>query len=283
MTPFEWLALAYFILIPLAVFRHARPRGWLYALGAILLVLVVRFFTPWEARAWFPHAYLVLGYWIPAAFTPGINQVFEGWLARADARRRGPPEGGSPGRNTYRRSTVASGFSRMILNGFSRKFHHGFEVAYLLCYPTVPAAFGVVFVAGDRGDITRFWIAVLLAGYACYGSLPWTAARPPRLISAPDPIFFARVNAGVLGRVSHNMNTFPSGHVAVAVAASLVVCSVSMAWGAGFLAIAAAVAVAAVRGRYHYLVDVLVGAGVGGGAFATALAVPAGFAPGCLA
>jgi len=155
-----------------------------------------------------------------------------------------------------------------------------FEIAYLLCYPLVPAAFAVVFVLGTRSDITRFWIAVLLAGYACYGSLPWTAARPPRLISAPDPIFFARANAAVLGRVSHNMNTFPSGHVAVSLAAALVVCSVSAAWGAGFLVVAGAVAVAAVRGRYHYLVDVLVGAGVGLGAFATAAAVPAGPGPG---
>jgi hypothetical protein len=260
MTPFEWLALAYFIVLPLAAARNARPRGWLYAAGAILLVIVARRSMPWEARAWLPHAYLVLGYWMPAAFVPGVNTQFESWLGTADRR--------------------LWNWGLQVGRGRATSF---FEVAYLLCYPLVPAAFAVVFALGTPRDITRFWIAVLLAGYACYGSLPWTAARPPRLISAPEPIFFARVNAGVLGRVSHNMNTFPSGHVAVALAASLVVCSVSMAWGAGFLAIAAAVAVAAVRGRYHYLVDVLVGAGVGAGAFATALAVPAGFAPGCLA
>ena len=256
MTPFEWLALAYFILMPLAAARTAPARGWLYAIGAILLVIVARLFLPWEARAWLPHAYLVLGYWIPAAFAPRLNAAFESWLAEADRRL------GGSGLGTGRvRATSLS------------------EVAYLLCYPLVPAAFAIVFVLGTRLDVTRFWIAVLLAGYACYGSLPWTAARPPRLISAPEPIFFARVNAGVLGRVSHNMNTFPSGHVAVALAASLAVWLVSMAWGAAFLAIAASVAVAAVRGRYHYLVDVLVGAGVGVGAFLTAAALAAGSAP----
>jgi hypothetical protein len=260
MTPFEWLAVAYFILLPLAAAGNARPRGWFYAIGAILLVIVARLFLPWEARAWLPHAYLVLGYWIPAAFVRAVNTKFESWLADADRRL------GSWG----------LGLGRVRATSF-------LEVAYLLCYPLVPAAFVVVFALGTPRDITRFWMAVLLAGYACYGSLPWTAARPPRLVSAPEPIFFARVNAGVLGRVSHNMNTFPSGHVAVALAASLVVCSVSSAWGAGFLAVSGAVAVAAVRGRYHYLVDVLVGAGVGIGAFATAAAVPAGFAPGCLA
>jgi hypothetical protein len=258
MTPFEWLALIYFALMPLAAARHARPRGWLYALAAILLVIVARLTMPWAARAWMPHAYLVLGYWIPAAFTPGINIRFESWLADADRR-----------------------LGSWDVAARSWRAKHLFEVAYLLCYPTIPAAFAVVFVAGNRGDVTRFWIAVLLAGYACYGSLPWTAARPPRLISAPDPIFFARVNVHVLGRVSHNMNTFPSGHVAVTLAAALAVCPVSIGSGLVFVGISGAVAVAAVNGRYHYLVDVLVGAGVGVGAFVTAaVLVRAGSAPG---
>jgi hypothetical protein len=258
MTPFEWLAVAYFVLMPLAAARHARPRGWLYAFGAIGLVIVARFFTPWQARAWLAHAYLVLGYWIPAAFTPGLSPTFESWLVNADKGLRNVGFGAGRWRPT-----------RLL------------EVAYLLCYPTIPAAFAVVFIVGDREDITRFWIAVLLAGYACYGSLPWTAARPPRVLSAPEPILFARVNAHVLGRVSHNMNTFPSGHVAVTLAAALEVCTVSLGWGLGFLAIAMAVAVAAVNGRYHYLIDVLVGAGVGLGAFVTAAAVAlAGSAPG---
>lgn len=266
MTPFEWLAATYFVVLPLLAARHARLRGWLYALGAILLVIVARFTMPWPVRAWMPHAYLVLGYWIPAAFTPGINAKFESWLARVDAtfNSRLPTSNSQKARSG--RWTVGVGF---------------FELAYLLCYPSIPAAFAVVFVAGDRDDIARFWVAVLLAGYASYGSLPWTAARPPRLISAPEPIFLARVNAEVLGRVSHNMNTFPSGHVAVTLAAALVVCSVSLPWGVGFLAIATAVAVAAVRGRYHYLVDVLVGAGVGVTAFVTAAVGPAaGSGPG---
>ena len=30
----------------------------------------------------------------------------------------------------------------------------------------------------------RFWLAVLTAGFSCYGTLPWTAAWPPRLFSA---------------------------------------------------------------------------------------------------
>jgi membrane-associated phospholipid phosphatase len=256
MTPFEWIALVYFVAQPLSAARYASLRGWLYAAGAILLVIVARFTMPWEARAWVPHAYLVLGYWIPAAFTPGINRTFELWLARADDRLRS----GKLGAGSWR-----SG--------------HLLELAYLLCYPMVPAAFTVVFVLGDREAMTRFWNAVLLAGYASYVSLPWTAARPPRLRDDRDTHVFPEesavrsINRHVLGRVSHNLNTFPSGHVAVAIAAALVVCSVSIPWGLVFVATAGAIAVAAVTGRYHYLVDVLVGAGVGVGAALIAAAV----------
>jgi membrane-associated phospholipid phosphatase len=285
MTPFEWLAVTYFVVVPLAAARYARPRGWLYAIGAILLVIVARFAAPWEARAWLPHAYLVFGYWIPAAFTPGVNERFERWLARADARINSQ----LPTSNSQRaecRGTGRFGSWALGIGNWPRwRPSRLLELAYLLCYPMVPAAFTIVFLIGDREDITRFWIAVLSAGYACYGSLPWTAARPPRLLESlrhefPEESALRTLNARVLGRVSHRMNTFPSGHVAVALAAALVVCSVSMAWGVACLAMATAIAVAAVSGRYHYLVDVLIGAGVGAAAAFTAAP---GSGPGSLA
>lgn len=234
-----------------------RVRGWLYTAGAIALVIVARFAWPWEVRAWLPHAYLVLGYWIPAAFTPApIDRRFENWLRRADEK-----------------------LGRWGL-GVGNWHHHLMELAYLLCYPLVPAAFLVVVVLGREADIHRFWLAVLAAGYACYGTLPWTAARPPRLSGGSEgrpatPI--AALNVAVLGRVSHNLNTFPSGHVAVAIAAGLAVWPVSAAWGAAVLALAVTIAVAAVAGRYHYGVDVLAGVGVGAAAATiagVAVAVP---------
>ena len=146
----------------------------------------------------------------------------------------------------------------------SQTSHH-LELAYLLCYPMVPAAFAVVFFLGDAGDVARYWVSVLLAGYACYGTLPWTAARPPRLVSNDEPARrgIAWLNAAVLGRVSHSLNTFPSGHVAVSLAAALSVVPVHADAGAVFLLTAAVIAVAAVAGRYHYLVDVLAGLPVG--------------------
>jgi membrane-associated phospholipid phosphatase len=276
MTPFEWLALIYFAAVPLAAARHARPRGWLYAAGAILLVIVARLAAPWEARAWLPHAYLMLGYWIPAAFTRGINPRFETWLTNADERLDARLRAADAPRRPTGDPMAAE--SPQSARGSWRPSHL-LELAYLLCYPLVPAAFTIVFLLGTPEDVVRFWIAVLAAGYACYWSLPWTAARPPRLVSPREATLLAGINAHVLGRVSHNMNTFPSGHVAVSLAASLAVVWVSLAWGLGLLAMAVTIAVAAVNGRYHYLVDVLVGAGVAVAAVLIALAAGSGSFP----
>ena len=67
----------------------------------------------------------------------------------------------------------------------------------------------------------------------------------------------------VLDRASHGLNTFPSGHVAVSVAASLSVWPVSPAAAIVFGVTSAGVAVGAVVGRYHYVPDVVIGAAVG--------------------
>jgi membrane-associated phospholipid phosphatase len=242
MTPFEWLAVAYFVVLLAAAPRAARPRrGALFVGGALALVIVARFAMPWVARAWFAHAYLVLGYWIPAAFVPAApNERFQRWLVRTDVTR------------AWRvRGSVA---------------RHVLEIAYLCCYPLVPAAFAVVFAFGSDEDVTRFWVTVLSAGYVCYLTLPWIPARPPRLIDAESsllPHAVAAVNAAVLGRLSHQFVTFPSGHVAISVAAALGVWRVWPEAGAAFGATALLIAVAAVAGRYHYLIDVLLGLLVG--------------------
>lgn len=242
MTPFEWLAVAYFVALLAAVPRASRPRrGVGFVVGALALVIVARFALPWAVRAWLGHAYLILGYWIPAAFVPAVPSVrFQQWLVRTDVTR------------AWRvRGVVA---------------RHVLEVAYLCCYPLVPAAFAVVFAFGSAEDVARFWLTVLSAGYACYITLPWIPARPPRLVDAQAsalPQAVAGVNAAVLGRLSHQFVTFPSGHVAVSVAAAFGVSRVWTEAGAIFGAIALLIATAAVAGRYHYLIDVVAGLLVG--------------------
>jgi membrane-associated phospholipid phosphatase len=146
------------------------------------------------------------------------------------------------------------------------------EAAYLACYVLVPAAFLVAWLVGRDHDVERFWLMVLLAGYACYATVPWLVARPPRFVEAAPPAAsapgaaasLASFNARLLARVSHQWTTFPSGHVAVATSAALALAPVSAPAAAGVAVIAAGIALGAVAGRYHFGVDVVAGAIVGG-------------------
>ena len=237
-----------------AVPARRRLRVSLIALGVAVSVWLVSRTGSVALRAWMPHAYLVAGYWLPALLTPRVVPPtrFERWLARADAALR-PRLPRVPGVLT-----------------------HIAELAYLMCYPLVPALFLVVWIAGTPQDVDRFWVAVLAAGYASYATLPWLLSRPPRLAvrAAVLPTALGAVNVFVLTRVSHQLNTFPSGHVAIACAAAMMVASVSPFAGALGATAAAAIAVGAAAGGYHYVVDVLLGMVVGIIAAALALGGP---------
>jgi len=265
MTSFEWLTLVFFAGVTAAGWGRQSPRRLRaagYAALAIALVIVARFAAPPAVRAWLPHAYLVLGYWLPALLTPRPpGDGFQRRLAAADARLRSAARSAL---TTQWQPADGCGSSRP---GSSRYIKSGalgwFELAYLLCYPIVPISFGIVWVRGIEEDVARFWLAVLTAGFACYGTLPWTAAWPPRFFSPRAHRGVAALNVYVLQRLSHGLNTFPSGHVAVSVAASLAVASVSVAAGALVGLMAASIAVAAIVGRYHYVVDVISGLLIG--------------------
>jgi membrane-associated phospholipid phosphatase len=247
MLPFERMAAAFFTALAVAALAlRGRPSAWSAGLFSTLLIVTIvaasRTAAP-ALRDWLGHLYLVGGYWIPALLARGAAGVrFEQWLAATDVRWRS---------------------SVMV---FPRPVAAACELAYLLCYPMVPAAFATVWLLGSAADVNRFWVAVLAAGFASYGSLPWLVSRPPRLVAGDGHGLsgIARVNAAVLRRVSHQLNTFPSGHVAVAIAAALSVWPVMplAAIAAGVIAIG--VAVGAVSGRYHYVVDVITGTIAGG-------------------
>jgi membrane-associated phospholipid phosphatase len=194
-------------------------------------------------RGWLGHAYLVAGYWIPALLIPSAGPPgrFESWLVRSDQWFR-----------IFAISLPASAASIL-------------ELSYLLCYVLVPVAFVVVWTSGTMADVDRFWTAVLLSGFLCYVSLPWLVSRPPRTLSvaAVASAGVHRVNEFVLKRISHGLNTFPSGHVAVSLASALEVMSISQPAGIVLLVIASAIAAGAVLGRYHYALDVVVGAILG--------------------
>ena len=249
MQPFEAVVIVYLTFFAIAApFARVAPlKRVAAAIGAAAMatgVYVVTQVLPIEIRLWLPFLYIAIGYWIPVPLVPSTTGgTFEAWLRRTDAalRRR--------------------------VSRLPRWPAWGLELGYLACFPLVPVSFAVVSIAGSPDDVARYWLGVLLAGYACYITLPWLVSRPPRLLEesvADVPLGgITRLNRFVLGHVSHRLNTFPSGHVAVSVAAAIGAGHTSPLAGVVFGAVAAAVAVGAVAGRYHYLLDVVVGAAIG--------------------
>ena len=240
MAPYEWVAVAYFVGLSLAagVCRLPRQRRLVTSATGMAIALVVAVVAATGSdvlRAWAPHMYLVAGYWLPAMLAPrpAVATRFERWLVRIDADFMLRAAPAAPAQVT--------------------------ELAYLLCYPLIPAAFTVVWARGDAADVTRFWVAVLVSGYACYASLPWLVSRPPRLRDQDGRSAnqVGEINVFVLRRVSHELNTFPSGHVAVSCAAAAMLAAVSPAMALVFGVITMLIAVGAVTGRYHYVTDVV--------------------------
>ena len=248
MTTFEGLSIGYFLALAGAAWWTDAPRSRqgrlsIVALGLAAAIALVATSSLITLRLWLPHAYLLAGYWMPAhlATVPQTATHLEGLLRRGDA--------------------IVTGHLHRLPSWIVRVL----ESAYLMCYPVVPAAFTVIWVRGGGEDVTRFWVAVLTSGYACYMSLPWLISRPPRLTldTAARHTSVRVLNLFVLDRFSHGLNTFPSGHVAVACAAAGSVTAVAPIMGAILWIVAAGIAAGAFVGRYHYAADVIIGAIVG--------------------
>lgn len=241
---FEFLTVAYFAALALAataarVGPHRRRRVALLSAACATAIALGSPTLPVTARAWLGHVYLVAGYWIPALLVvPRAATAFEAWLLRTEARWH------RPGAPPLRLGWLA-------------------ELSYLLCYVIVPLGFVTVWIHGDMVDVDRFWSAVLASGFLCYGSIPWMVSRPPRIVEQTRTTTIGRANVFVLDRVSHGLNTFPSGHVSVTVAAALQVWAVRTDVGLTLAIVAMMIAAGAIAGRYHYAIDVLLGTVVG--------------------
>jgi hypothetical protein len=253
---FEYLTIAYFVFFTLAapcaaVAWRRRARTSLSAAVAAIGVLAAITFLPQTVRLWLPFLYIAAAYWIPVPLVPSRGGgAFEAWLRRTDAAAR-------------RHARPPPLWLAQLM-----------ELGYLTCFPLVPISFAAVWSAGSRDDVGRFWTAALAAGFACYGTLPWLVSAPPRLIepaaAAARTAPMTRANVSVLGIVSHRLNTFPSGHVAVSAAAALSVVQVWPLAGAVLCMVTVTIAAGAVVGRYHFVVDVVLGALIGGVAWISA-------------
>ena len=202
------------------------------------------------ARAWLPLIYLLEGYWLCGLFFRRPMREAEARLLAFDRWLFG----------------VAK-LDRLLSRG-PRFVLEYVELAYVLAFPFVPLSFSLFWWQGLRAETDSFWTAVLLAGFVCYGMLPWIQTRPPRSVETDSPldrrgVLLRRVNLFVLDGGSVQANTFPSGHASTAVAAALAVVVVDGATGAAFLFLALSIVVASVLGRYHYATDSVLGGLIG--------------------
>jgi membrane-associated phospholipid phosphatase len=219
--------------------RGAHPAAAVLVSLATVVIVVLMRQAPLTLRLLALQLYLVAGYWIPALVvsrdaSTQIPSRFEQWLTRTDVYLR------------PRLPHVPSPLLVLI------------ETAYLLCYPVVPLALALLWWKGGADEVPRFWMTVLVSGFACYASLPWLLSRPPQR-EGLGTVALRQTNRYVLSRVSHTWTTFPSGHVAVSAAAALAVFRVWPAAGTALAILAAGIGIGAAAGRYHFVIDVLLG------------------------
>jgi membrane-associated phospholipid phosphatase len=249
---YEWIVVAYFAYLAGAaavapsLSREQRRRAISMAIAVLIAVFTIASFgnTAVLWRDWMPLVYIVIGYRVPAFLVTGMNLDFERRLLTLDRR--------------WRITTISARAPRPVIEFL--------ELAYLCCYPMVPIGFACLYVAGLREELDRFWTAVLLAVFGCYGVLPWLPTRPPRAIegaSMQSSGLVRRVNLRVLGLASVQLNTFPSGHAAASLATALAVGVYLPLAGLLLGLLALAIALGSVVGRYHYAADALAGAALG--------------------
>jgi membrane-associated phospholipid phosphatase len=135
------------------------------------------------------------------------------------------------------------------------------EVSYVGIYPLIPAALALHLLFAPHPDATRFWSVILVTDFICFAFLPCVQTRPPRALESDEPWLSSirRFNLQLVGATSVQVNTFPSGHAAEALAAALLLLGTGPIVTIAMLAAALAVSAGAVFGRYHYAADALAG------------------------
>ncbi len=230
-------------MLPRLPWERRRAALTFAAAGLALSVLAVRLpFTPILHDWLLPPALLLLGYW-----TSGL--LFVAPMPRAE------------------RLLVAIDDAlrvRAIAARAPRPIGEFLECAYVGVYPLIPIALIILVTLTPAPDPQRFWTVILVTDYICFGVLPWVQTRPPRSLERSDP-WHARVrrfNVRLMGAASIQVNTFPSGHAAEALAAALLVMDAPLPWVVWMFFNAAAVSAGTVLGRYHYALDAIAGWGV---------------------
>jgi membrane-associated phospholipid phosphatase len=195
-------------------------------------------------RDWLPVPLMLIPYWQTGQFFRGPNQRIQAWLLASD-------------------EPVFRLAARMHLRA-ARPVYLTMEWAYSLCYGMATAGIGVLYALELSRYSDLFWVMVLTPTFLCYAVTPFVPALPPRSVAGAStvaPRTKSRVfNLWLQKYLSIQAISFPSAHVASALAISLVLLRLAPVAGWVFLVITFWIAVAAVVGRYHYAIDVVLGA-----------------------
>jgi membrane-associated phospholipid phosphatase len=135
----------------------------------------------------------------------------------------------------------------------------------------LPGGFAALAATGHSAQANHYWTMVLAADLGAFAPLSVFQTRPPWALEEPAVLAHTRVRRLASYMVRHatiGVNTFPSGHVAVSLAAAVAVIGSMPLTGAVLLVLALSVSLACSVGRYHYVVDVIAGAVLAAGVWA---------------
>jgi membrane-associated phospholipid phosphatase len=253
----EWIQTGFATLLALAAWIRSLPSGrrWIATLLAVFSITAVavarasiHFLSLKQVsiiRDWLPVVLMLVPYWQTGQFFLGPNEKIQTRLIEIDRH--------------------LSDLMPHIARTFGRFSRLSMEWAYMFCYPMVPLGLSVIYAAGLRQYTSTYWFIVLAPTYACYAITPFVPALPPRSISGKETMVAAQnksrtFNLWILKYGSIQAISFPSAHVASALAVSLVLLRITPIVGVVFLIVSFWIAVAAVVGGYHYAIDVLLGA-----------------------
>jgi membrane-associated phospholipid phosphatase len=252
----EWIAFLYFLYLavvcwlrPLPASRRLFVTGTSLALAAA--IATVAGWAPPYVRDWTPLLYVTAGYYLTGRLFVGPSLALESWLRAWDRTWLGDP---------------------------ARRFAHWpwwivayLDIVYMFCFLLLPGGFAALALTGHSRLANHYWTMVLAADLGAFAPLSVFQTRPPWMLEEaavlPDGSV-RRLASYMVRNATIRVNTFPSGHVAVSLAAALAVSGSMPLTGGVLLLLAASVSLACVVGRYHYVVDVLAGAVLAGGVWA---------------
>jgi membrane-associated phospholipid phosphatase len=254
-NPAAWIQGA-FVVFPAAIawFRPLCRKRQLnttvlavISIVAIVLAQFSRRISPSVASVlqdWLPVPLLLFPYWQVGQFFTGADPLAEKRLANFD-------------RALFRALGVAP-----ALTSIGPALATYLELAYLMVYPLIPLGVATLYIMSSRQFVNYYWIVVLLSTYIALAVTPFVRAMPPRVLENHEkfqmpPSKLGAINRFILNRGGIQAITFPSAHVASAMAASLVLLRVAPWAGLIFLLISVSIAIATVVGGYHYAADVM--------------------------